>query len=115
MFRAAVVAACVFAAMPTSLQAQDGAALYAQHCASCHEGGAVARAPARDVISALPPDRIVNALESGTMRVQGESLTPEQRRAIANALSTVRPSAAAGPATSPPCGAATAPLRTSDS
>ena len=64
--------------------AQDGAALYAQRCASCHEGGQVARAPARDVIAALAPDRIVGALETGTMRVQGETLTPEQRRAIAS-------------------------------
>ena len=36
------------------------------------------------------PDRIVAALETGTMRVQGETLTPEQRRAIAAYLSTAR-------------------------
>ena len=73
--------------------AQDGAALYMQHCTSCHEGGQVARAPSRDVIAALTPDRIVGALETGTMRVQGETLTAEQRRAIAGYLSTVRPTA----------------------
>ena len=55
----------------------------------------MARAPARDVIAALAPDRIVGALETGTMRVQGESLTPEQRRAIAAYLSTARPAPAA--------------------
>ena len=40
--------------MAAPVSAQDGAALYAQRCASCHEGGQVARAPARDVIAALP-------------------------------------------------------------
>ena len=93
----------------------DGAALYGQRCASCHEGGQVARAPARDVIAALPPDRIVAALETGTMRVQGESLTPEQRRAVATYLSTSRTtpaaSAAAAPAVAPRC-EASGPLRT---
>ncbi|MGH9144970.1 MAG: c-type cytochrome, partial [Vicinamibacterales bacterium] len=84
----------------------EGAALYTQRCASCHEGGQVARAPGRDVIAALTPERIVNALESGTMRVQGETLTSDQRRAIAIYLSTSRampaPGAAA-PITSPRC------------
>jgi len=85
--------------------AQDGAALYTQNCAACHEGGAVARAPARDVISALAQDRIVSALETGTMRVQGDALTPEQRRAIAAYLSTARASTTA-PSVGPRCEAA---------
>jgi len=103
----------ILTAAPVS--AQDGAALYGQRCASCHEGGQVARAPARDVIAALPPDRIVAALETGTMRVQGESLTPEQRRAVATYLSTSRTTPAAGgaaaPAAAPTC-EASGPLRT---
>ena len=86
-----LLAACFCSAVPAI--AQDGAALYSQRCVSCHEGGGVARAPARDVISAFTPDRIVVALESGTMRVQGEGLTPDERRAIANYLSTARPPA----------------------
>jgi mono/diheme cytochrome c family protein len=69
--RRVIVAGGVWMAilMAAPVSAQDGAALYGQQCASCHEGGQVARAPARDVIAALPPDRIVAALESGTMRV----------------------------------------------
>jgi polyvinyl alcohol dehydrogenase (cytochrome) len=109
VFVAAVIA---FAASPVS--AQDGGVLYAQRCASCHEGGQVARAPSRDVIAALTPDRIVGALEGGTMRVQGESLTPEQRRAVAVYLSAARPAPAAvnAPTSGPRCDA-TAPLRPS--
>src|SRR5262245_35350589 len=78
-----------------SSMAQDGAALYARHCVSCHEQGAVARAPSRDVIGALSADRIVGALETGVMRAQGETLTAAERRAVASFLSTVRPDAAA--------------------
>src|SRR3954464_14379714 len=84
---------------------EEGAALYTERCASCHEGGQVARAPSRDVIAALSAERIVSTLETGTMRVQGETLTAEQRRAIARYLSTAAPpatpsaptTAAAGP------------------
>src|SRR5258708_37691397 len=102
----------ILAAVPVS--AQDGAALYRQQCASCHEGGQVARAPARDVIAALTPDRIVAALETGTMRVQGEALTPEQRRAIAIYLSVAPPAPppTAPPAPAPPPAAAAGPLGT---
>ena len=48
--------------------AQDGAALYAQRCQGCHEGNTGVRAPGRDVIALLAPERIVQALESGVMR-----------------------------------------------
>ena len=94
MLRRACATMVVALAAPASALAQDGAALYSQQCASCHEGNAAARVPARGVISALPADRIVAALESGTMRVQGETLTAAQKRAIATFLSTARPVAA---------------------
>src|SRR3954471_7297602 len=98
-----LVAGCawvsILAAAPAS--AQEGAALYAQRCASCHEVGQAARVPARDVIAALTPDRIVTALETGTMRVQGETLTPDQRRAIASYLSVPRPASSTSAASAP--------------
>src|SRR4051812_45576752 len=99
MPRVAVVCAWLLMLVAVPASAQDGGTLYTQRCASCHEGGQVARAPARDVIAALPPERIVGALETGTMRVQGETLTPEQRRAIAAYLSTTRPAPATTAAT----------------
>ena len=75
----------LLSAAPASAQrgknAGNGAALYTQRYQSCHEGGAVARAPSRDVISALSAEHIVEALESGTMSVQGAVLTPDERRA----------------------------------
>ena len=85
--------------------AQDGAAVYARACVSCHEQGAVARAPSREVISALSVERILGALETGTMRTQGEALTPAERRAVATFLSTDR----AAPATSTSARSCTSP------
>ena len=72
--------------------AQDGAGLYAARCASCHDNGAASRAPSRQVIGTLTVDRIVEALETGVMRIQGEALSSEERRAIATYLSTATPS-----------------------
>jgi polyvinyl alcohol dehydrogenase (cytochrome) len=96
MIRAASLSLLIIAAVSAGPAfAQDGAAVYARACVSCHEQGAVARAPSREVISALSVDRIVNALETGTMRTQGEGLTPAERRAVATFLSTDRGSASA--------------------
>jgi polyvinyl alcohol dehydrogenase (cytochrome) len=87
----------------TLSHAQDGAALYAAHCAQCHDGGA--RAPARDAIANLAPERIVAALETGLMRVQGEPLTPAERRVLSGYLSVVKP-AETTRTTMPQCAAA---------
>ena len=54
----------------TLAHAQDGAGLYAEHCSQCHDGG-LPRVPARRVLSGLEPERILAALETGTMRTQG--------------------------------------------
>jgi polyvinyl alcohol dehydrogenase (cytochrome) len=69
------------------LDAQDGAAVYTQRCATCHESTTANRAPRRDVLSAFTVDRIVSALESGLMRQQGEPMTAAERRAVATYLS----------------------------
>jgi polyvinyl alcohol dehydrogenase (cytochrome) len=113
MLRVLVASFCASIVTAAPVFAQDGAALYTQRCASCHDGGQVARAPSRDVIAALTPDRIVGALETGTMRVQGETLTADQRRAIAAYLSRAagQTTGAAAPVDSPRC-AATSPLLT---
>src|SRR5688572_17731558 len=66
----------------TLAHAQDGAGLYAEHCSQCHDGG-LPRVPARRVLSALEPERILAALETGTMRTQGAERTTAEKRAIA--------------------------------
>ncbi|HEX7139153.1 MAG TPA: PQQ-binding-like beta-propeller repeat protein [Vicinamibacterales bacterium] len=97
--RAAIVLVMLVSVAP-SLHAQDGPALYTEHCAECHEGGA--RAPSRQVLSAMTQDRIAAALDMGLMRAQGEALTPGQRRLLAAYLSPVS-AAPAGPASAPRC------------
>ena len=69
--------------------AQDGATLYRQHCASCHENSAQTRAPARTALPELTPERIVHALESisSPMSNLGLARTPAERRALAVYLS----------------------------
>src|SRR5688572_10751220 len=112
MQRSAVLVG-VFSAfvLTQSAAAQDVATLYRDRCQSCHEGPAASRAPARGVIAALPPERIVQPLESGVMREQGAGLSAAERLAIARFLSTA-PTAAAPAGTAARC-APGQPLRPS--
>ncbi|PWT83972.1 MAG: cytochrome C oxidase Cbb3, partial [Blastocatellia bacterium] len=71
---------------PAAGFAQDGGALYRSHCASCHDVSAT-RAPGRDSLSRLTPERIMFALDTGVMQAQGLARTPAERRALAIYLS----------------------------
>jgi polyvinyl alcohol dehydrogenase (cytochrome) len=87
--RVAVTASILFIAIAAALgQAPppaDGAPLYAEHCAGCHEGGD-GRAPGREALHGRSPQAIVDALTSGPMRYQGMPLNGLERRAIAEFL-----------------------------
>jgi len=69
--------------------AQDGAALFEKHCASCHRPDSSTRAPLRDVLARVPRPAILAALETGNMKAQGAALTLVERRAIAEFLSPI--------------------------
>ena len=81
MIRLLLVLATLLAAVPT-LFAADGAALYKQICSSCHDGGAD-RAPSRETLHAMSPERVLAALESGPMVPITSRRTAPERRAIA--------------------------------
>src|SRR3984893_14042344 len=66
--------------------ADDGGALYAKYCSACHDHPG-ARNPSRSSLSLLPKDKLLQALENGSMRVQGAERTTEERDAIAAFLS----------------------------
>src|SRR5579871_2669853 len=62
--------------------AQEGATLYKQNCASCHEGG-MDRAPRREALRAMSADQVLAAMETGPMISMASRRTAEERRAIA--------------------------------
>jgi polyvinyl alcohol dehydrogenase (cytochrome) len=74
---------------PADPQSPDGAALYRDACATCHDGGD-ARAPSREALHGRAPAAIVDALTSGSMRYQGLPFSGAERRAVAEFL-TGRP------------------------
>ncbi len=66
-------------------QGLDGEALYKRTCAQCHDSGAN-RAPARDAFRAMPAERVIAAMETGSMITMANGRTAAERRAIAEFL-----------------------------
>jgi polyvinyl alcohol dehydrogenase (cytochrome) len=81
--RAALV--CLSITITISLHAQDGAAIYRNHCGGCHDSGA-ARVPSREALKKLSPERILTSLEGGTMMMMGARRSGAERRAVAEFL-----------------------------
>jgi polyvinyl alcohol dehydrogenase (cytochrome) len=63
-----------------------GAQIYRDTCAACHDAG-VGRAPQRFILQDMTPFAIHNALSQGAMRLQGASLSAEQKVAVAEYIS----------------------------
>jgi len=72
----------LFVFSPATAAADDGPTLYKQLCASCHEAG-TERAPNRDALRAMTPERVLTALEGGPMLSMAAGRTGVERRAIA--------------------------------
>ena len=71
------------------LGAQDAPALFARHCAVCHRQASDIRAPLPDVLALMPRQQILAALETGSMKTQGEALTHDQRVMLTAFLSKI--------------------------
>ncbi|HTB18708.1 MAG TPA: PQQ-binding-like beta-propeller repeat protein [Bryobacteraceae bacterium] len=80
------VRAALLFALVRLLSAADGAALYKENCAACHDGGAD-RAPNREALRGMPAQRVLDALESGAMVTMASRRTAQERRAIAEYVS----------------------------
>lgn len=65
----------------------EAARIFAESCVTCHNADQSGRTPSRASLAALAPRAIVQALEDGVMRAEGEQLTREQRVALAEYLS----------------------------
>jgi polyvinyl alcohol dehydrogenase (cytochrome) len=65
--------------------AQEGATLYKQNCASCHDGG-MDRAPSREALRAMTADQVLAAMETGPMISMASRRTAAERRILAEFL-----------------------------
>ncbi|MGH9739203.1 MAG: PQQ-binding-like beta-propeller repeat protein [Candidatus Acidiferrales bacterium] len=87
--------ACLVAVLlaAVSARAQDGAAVYKAHCASCHDSGAE-RVPPKSALKAMSIPQVLAALETGVMKTVGDTLTPQERMAVTLNLSAGAPKVA---------------------
>lgn len=67
----------------TLIPAQEGSQVFISHCLQCHSTTSASHAPAQDALAAIPWQEVVRTLESGSMKVQAQSLSREERIAVA--------------------------------
>jgi polyvinyl alcohol dehydrogenase (cytochrome) len=72
----------------------DGADLYRQKCAMCHDQP-VERAPARSALASRSPETLIAALTTGAMKHQATGLSTDQIRSVAVYLTGRQPNASA--------------------
>jgi polyvinyl alcohol dehydrogenase (cytochrome) len=97
-----LLAACVFglvssASRTASAQTADGAKVYADNCASCHDQP-TGRTPAKDALKDRTADAIHLALTSGSMAMQGISLSVAEKKTVSEYLSGKTLGAGSAPA-----------------
>jgi polyvinyl alcohol dehydrogenase (cytochrome) len=90
----------------------DGAALYRQKCAMCHDQP-VERAPARAALAARSPETLIAALTTGAMKHQATGLSADQIRSVAVYLIGRQPGAGPSTALANLCKDADAPMNLS--
>ncbi|SCW40972.1 polyvinyl alcohol dehydrogenase (cytochrome) [Sphingobium faniae] len=78
-----------FLAAERAREAMPGAAIYRETCLGCHDGS-VPKAPLTRMLGAMLPEAIVQTLRTGVMRDIGETLSDDQRIAVANYLTSPR-------------------------
>lgn len=93
---------CLFVLMLPTLSAQDGAAIYKERCASCHDTPA-ARVPALAAIKAMSGEAIYIALSSGPMKTRAEGLSTAQIFALIGYIAPTGGSQTAAPTFTPTC------------
>ncbi len=70
------------------LGTEAGFGVFQQHCTSCHGNpDAPQRAPSPSTLRQLAPEKIYEALTTGTMKVQARRLSDEEKRRVAESLS----------------------------
>jgi polyvinyl alcohol dehydrogenase (cytochrome) len=92
----------LFALTMPVLFAQDGAAIYKERCAQCHDMPA-ARVPSLATIKALSGEAIYIALSSGVMKSRAEGLSTPEIFALIGYIAPTGGSQAAAPTFTPTC------------
>lgn len=84
--RRAVIAGLLLGLAHTAFaQAPNGQELYVRNCGQCHDGGND-RAPSREALRMMAPERVLAAMETGPMITMANNRTAAERRAIAEFL-----------------------------
>src|SRR5689334_13019155 len=83
LFFSTIVLSCLAIAQNA---APDGAAIYKQRCATCHDASDVTRAPGPAALRQMSPENIVRSLESGLMKQQGTAMPAAEKRIVAEFL-----------------------------
>jgi polyvinyl alcohol dehydrogenase (cytochrome) len=107
-----IVAACLVWA-PTLATAQagsDGAEIFAQRCAACHDGAPDSRAPTLEALRSRTAQSVLESLMTGAMRPQGARMNGAERRAVAEFVSGAVIGGDVTGATTGRCVASTAPV-----
>jgi len=71
--------------------AQEGTRVFISRCIQCHDPNSGSHAPLPEALALMPWENILKALESGSMKPQGDQLSPEDRRAVARYLGKAGP------------------------
>lgn len=77
---------CMLACAASAL-AQNGAAVYKDHCASCHDTP-TGRVPTFSALREMKPAAVMQSLETGAMKMQAAGLTTAERYALVTFLAT---------------------------
>ncbi|MGX1164918.1 polyvinyl alcohol dehydrogenase (cytochrome) [Bradyrhizobium sp. USDA 372] len=91
----AVLAALLIWCSAPALAQQEGAALYAAHCAQCHDGDAQSRMPGRAALQAMSFDHVLGTLTTGSMAAMAKDRSDAERRAIASFVTGKMPTGSA--------------------
>lgn len=62
---------------------ESGFATFQTRCSGCHGNPNVERAPTPAALREMSPEKIFDALTSGTMQAQSQGLTDDQKRIVA--------------------------------
>jgi polyvinyl alcohol dehydrogenase (cytochrome) len=81
-----VLSLCLGMSPRLRAQESEGAVIYKQQCALCHDNSAKTRAPSPAALKLMSPENVVRALETGRMKDQGMILSAPQKRIIAEFL-----------------------------